>query len=113
MTRYHIRIAVVLVLVLVLVLVGGGIGAAEPAAPEITWPGMTRAGTVLLPNGWSLKPAGQQARLGDFPVVMALHPSEPVLAVLHAGYGEHEVVTLDAKTGKVIGRVALPETFAG
>ena len=52
---------------------------------------MTRSGAVLLPNGWSLRPAGRQAKLGDFPVVIAEHPSEPVLAVLHAGYGEHEV----------------------
>ena len=86
---------------------------AEPKSPEVTWPGMTRAGAVLLPNGWSLRPAGRQTRLGDFPVLMAEHPSEPILAVQHAGYGEHEVVTLDATTGKVIGRVALPETFTG
>ena len=68
---------------------------------------------MLLPNGWSLKPAGRQTRLGDFPVQMAVHPSEPVLAILHAGYGEHEVVTANTETGKIIGRVALPETFAG
>ena len=86
---------------------------AEPGKPEVTWPGMTRAGAVLLPNGWSLRPAGRQTRLGDFPVLMAEHPSEPILAVQHAGYGEHEVVTLDAGTGKVIGRVALPTTFTG
>ncbi len=78
-----------------------------------TWPGLTHAGTVLLPNGWSLKPAGRQIRLGDFPVQMAVHPSEPVLAILHAGYGEHEVVTANTETGKIIGRVSLPETFAG
>lgn len=85
----------------------------EPSDTGTTWPGMTRAGSVLLPNGWSLKPAGRQSVLGDFPVAVAVHPTAPVLAVLHAGYGEHEVVTLDAGTGKVIGRVALPETFAG
>src|SRR5271157_1245549 len=96
-----------------------GVSARAQSAPEIrtkpqtTWPGLTHAGTVLLPNGWSLKPAGRQTRLGDFPVQMAVHPSEPVLAILHAGYGEHEVVTASAETGKIIGRVALPETFAG
>lgn len=78
-----------------------------------TWPGLTASGSVLLPNGWSLKPAGRQSRLGDFPVLAALHPTEPVLAVLHAGYGEHEVVTVNPADGKVIGRVALPETFSG
>ncbi len=66
-----------------------------------------------MPNGWSLKPAGRQAKLGDFPVIIAEHPVEPVLAVLHAGYGEHEVVTLEAASGKVIGRVALKESFQG
>ncbi|MDR3637898.1 MAG: bifunctional YncE family protein/alkaline phosphatase family protein [Isosphaeraceae bacterium] len=85
----------------------------ERSRSEATWPGLTRSGTVLLPNGWSLRPAGQQTRLGDFPVLMAEHPSEPVLAILHAGYGEHEVITLDTKTHKVIARVAIPESFYG
>jgi YVTN family beta-propeller protein len=68
---------------------------------------------VLLPSGWSLRPAGRQSRLGDFPVQIAVHPSEPVLAILHAGYGEHEVVTVSSETGRIIGRVSLPVTFAG
>ena len=88
--------------------------ASGPAAKErIVWPGMTRAGTVVLPNGWSLKPAGRQVRLGDLPVQIAVHPSEPILAILHAGYGEHEVVTASATTGKIIGRVSLPSSFSG
>src|SRR5512135_3714141 len=62
--------------------------AATPAsAPQSVWPGLTPAGTVLLPSGWSLRPAGRQSRLGDFPVQVALQPSEPIVAVLHAGYG--------------------------
>ncbi len=81
--------------------------------PETVWPGLTPSGSVVLPNGWSLKPAGRQVPLGDFPITMTEHPSAPVLAVLHAGHGEHEVVTLDTKTNRVIGRVALPGTFGG
>src|SRR5207237_1102984 len=77
------------------------------------WPGMTRTGAVLLPNGWSLEPAGRQTRLGDLPVQIALHPSQPILAILHAGYGEHEVLTVDGATGRVIGRVSVPASFAG
>lgn len=68
---------------------------------------------VLLPNQWSLDPAGRQLKLGDFPVNIALHPSEPLAAVLHAGYGEHEVVMVDLKAYRVISRAALPETFVG
>ena len=57
----------------------------EPATTRqaATWPGLARDGSVLLPNGWSLRPAGRQSKLGDFPVLAALHPTEPVLAVLH------------------------------
>ena len=79
----------------------------------VIWPGMTRAGTVVLPNGWSLKPAGRQSKLGDLPVQIAAHPTDPILAILHAGYGEHEIVTVNASTGKVISRVALATSFAG
>jgi YVTN family beta-propeller protein len=100
-------------------MMGSSSGQAVPPGPQadarqqVTWPGLTSAGTVLLPNGWSLKPAGRQSGLGDFPVQVAVHPVEPVLAILHAGYGEHEVVTVNARSGRIIGRVALPETFAG
>ncbi len=87
--------------------------AGEPGRPEATLPGLTSAGKVLLPNGWSLKPAGSQTVLGDFPVAIALNPAEPVLAILHAGYGTHEVITVGANDGKVIGRVTLKETFGG
>ena len=68
---------------------------------------------MLLPNGWSLKPAGKQTPLGDLPVAMAENPKAPVLAVLHAGYGEHEVWTIDADSGRTIARVAIPASFAG
>ncbi len=80
---------------------------------QIIWPGMNQAGVVVLPSGWSLKPAGRQSSLGDLPVQVAVHPTEPILAVLHAGYGEHEIVTIRQTNGRVIGRVSLPGSFAG
>ena len=89
------------------------VAAAGQPNQEATWPGLTAAGSVLLPNGWSLNPAGKQTPLGDFPVLIAEHPTEPIVAVLHAGYGDHEVMTIDAKSGKRIGRAILPASFAG
>jgi DNA-binding beta-propeller fold protein YncE len=88
-------------------------GAADPPREAPTWPGLTRSGSVLLPNGWSLKPAGKQSALGDMPVILAENPASPVLAVLHAGYGDHEVWTLDAVTGKTIAKTEIPATFSG
>ncbi len=72
---------------------------AAPHAPRVL-PGWTPEGTVLLPNQWSLKPAGRQLRLGDLPLNMAFSPDGRYLAVTHGGYGPHELVM-----------VALPENL--
>ncbi|HVX14943.1 MAG TPA: bifunctional YncE family protein/alkaline phosphatase family protein [Pirellulales bacterium] len=77
-------------------------------------PGMSDEGTILLPNQWSLKPAGKQIKLGDFPVQIALHPKEGRwAAVLHAGYGDHEIVIVDMKGASVVSRVTVPQVFYG
>jgi DNA-binding beta-propeller fold protein YncE len=79
----------------------------------VQWPGLTPIGRVLLPNGWSLQPAGRQVALGDFPVALAEHPTEPVLAILHAGYGTHEVILLDTASGRSIGSASILQTYGG
>lgn len=84
----------------------------EKRAPVVL-PGMQAGGKILLPNQWSLRPAGKQLKVGDFPVNIALHPKEPFAAVLHAGYGDHEVVIIDVKELKIISRVNISETFVG
>lgn len=86
-------------------------GAEKPA--PVTLPGMQAGGKILLPNQWSLRPAGKQLKVGDFPVNIALHPKEPFAAVLHAGYGDHEVVIIELKELKIVSRVNIPETFVG
>ena len=48
-------------------------------APRL--PGMQASGLTLLPNQWSLRPAGAQIKLGDFPVNVALHPTQPFAAI--------------------------------
>jgi DNA-binding beta-propeller fold protein YncE len=82
-------------------------------ADAISWPGAKPDGSMLLPNQWSLRPVGAQVELGDFPVNIAVHPRKSVAAVLHCGYSEHEVVLVDFRTQKVLGRVELPEAFYG
>jgi YVTN family beta-propeller protein len=76
-------------------------------------PGFQANGQILLSNQWSLKPAGTQVVLGDFPVNIAVHPKAPYAAILHAGYGEHEIVIVDLKTAKIVSRVVLPQCFYG
>ncbi len=81
------------------------------AGPEI--PGPQADGTVLLPNQWSLRPAGKQIVVGDFPASMAMHPEGKFAAILHCGYGQHEIQILDTAAGKIMSRVNVAEAFYG
>jgi DNA-binding beta-propeller fold protein YncE len=86
-----------------------------PAAPKEkpAVPGSLPDGAVLLPNQWYLRPVGTQVKVGDFPASIALHPEGKFAAVLHCGYGQHEVQVLDIAAGKIVSRVNLPEAFYG
>src|SRR3979411_2562991 len=87
--------------------------AADYSAAAPRWPGLQADGRTLLPNQWTLQPAGRQIKLGDFPVNIAVHPSEPWAAVLHCGYGEHEVVSVDLKRNEIVSRFKFPQSFYG
>jgi len=76
-------------------------------------PGAQTDGSVLLPNQWSLRPAGKQLLVGDFPAAMALHPGGRFLAVLHCGYGQHEIAVIDLKDERLASRATVNETFYG
>jgi DNA-binding beta-propeller fold protein YncE len=76
-------------------------------------PGQRKDGSVLLPNQWSLRPVGRQITVGDFPVNIALHPEGRFAAVLHCGYGTHEIVVIDLGANKLVSRTAIHEAFYG
>jgi YVTN family beta-propeller protein len=108
------RVAVLLITISPFLL--SPVQAQQPPSPKHQprrLPGMDDGGTVLLPNQWSLKPAGKQIKLGDFPVQIALHPSERWAAVLHAGYGDHEIVIVDLKRERAVSRVTVSQAFYG
>ncbi len=87
------------------------LGALVTRAAEL--PGQRPDGSVLLPNQWSLRPVGTQVPMGDFPVNLALHPAGKFAAVLHCGYGQHEIVVLDLGTRAIASRTKLAEAFYG
>jgi DNA-binding beta-propeller fold protein YncE len=90
-------------------LAGNQLNAAEPAI----WPGRQADGSMLLPNMWSLQPAGNQVELGDFPVNIAVHPDGKFAAILHCGYSPHEVVIVDLEGKSVVSRSRVTEAFYG
>jgi DNA-binding beta-propeller fold protein YncE len=100
---------------LTLLLLVSPVRAHEPTRPTRTLPGAQADGFIRLPNSWSIKPAGTQLELGDFPVNSALHPSGKWLAVLHAGNGAHEVfmINLGGTKQQVRSRVLVQQAFYG
>ena len=83
--------------------------------PAIELPGIRADGRVQLPNQWSLQPTGRQVVLGDFPVNIAVHPDGKYVAVLHAGFSQHEVIVLELTGDRaaIRSRSALEAAFYG
>ena len=79
----------------------------------IQLPGLKPTGETLLPNGWSLKPVGEQIEMGDFPSHIELSPDGKVVAVLHSGWGTHEVRLVRLSDRKAISSVTMDQTFCG
>jgi DNA-binding beta-propeller fold protein YncE len=92
---------------------------APPAPPPYSPPGGTNLpgarpdGSVLLPNQWSLRPAGAQIELRDFPVNIAVHPAGKFAAVLHSGYSANQISIVDLTIGKAVSHANIEQSFYG
>lgn len=82
-------------------------------AATVLLPGPKPDGSVLLPNAWSLRPAGKQVELGDFPINVAVHPAGRFAAVLHSGFSQHEIQVVDIPAATVVSRAEIPTAFYG
>jgi YVTN family beta-propeller protein len=101
------------ILALAIILSGSRELSAATNAPA-SWPGLQPDGSMLLPNQWSLRPAGQQIELdNNLPVNIALSPDGKYAAILHCGYKAHEVVIVDLAAQKTVDRAKLGEAFYG
>src|SRR5262245_56214955 len=106
-----------------LLLIGGsvilataaGVGCEPKPGGTLTMPGIDDDGFIMLHNQWKIRPVGVQTEVGDFPVHAELHPSGRWLAVLHTGFGGHEVIVLELKGARprILSRVEVPQAFYG
>jgi YVTN family beta-propeller protein len=87
--------------------------ALQPPPVAVDLPGARADGSVLLPNQWSLRPAGRQVDLGDFPVSIAMHPKGRFAAVLHCGHGAHQIIIVDIQSAKVVSKAPVHEAYYG
>lgn len=69
--------------------------------------------SVLLPNGWSLTPAGRSIEVGDLPLNIAVSSTGRLLAVTNNGQGTQSIQLIDAASEKVLDNVEVAKSFYG
>ena len=69
--------------------------------------------TVLLPNGWSLSPAGRSMQLGDLPLNMALSTHKQLLAVTNNGQGKQYIQLIDPINEILLDQVPIAKSWYG
>jgi len=80
---------------------------------EISRPGKQSDGSILLPNNWSLTPAGSQIPVGDLPLAMAVTPDDAYLLVTNNGYADQYVSVIDVAQVKEISKIPMEESWLG
>jgi YVTN family beta-propeller protein len=75
--------------------------------------GPLRDGSVLLPSGWLLRPAGKQLPLDTLPMSTALSPDGKFLLVLNAGHRPPSVSVIDLEATREIERVPVAGAWLG
>lgn len=68
---------------------------------------------VLLPNGWSLSPAGTTIPLGDFPMNLVVSPSGKYMAVTNNGQSKQTITLLDPVSEKILDEVEINKSWYG
>lgn len=67
-----------------------------------TIPGSSKSGKVLLPNGWSLSPAGRSLPLGDLPLNIQISGSQKLMAVTNNGQSKQSIQLIDPQLEKIL-----------
>lgn len=75
-------------------------------------PGPTAQGT-LLPNGWTLTPAGQQIPVSDLPMNMVLSKDGRYLLTTTNGNGDQTVNVIDAQSGQSTQNIIVKKSWLG
>lgn len=68
---------------------------------------------VVLPNGWSLSPAGSSLALGDLPLNMAVSPDKKWLAVTNNGQSTQTLQLINVKSNTVAEDIVIAKSWYG
>jgi DNA-binding beta-propeller fold protein YncE len=76
-------------------------------------PGHQREGTVLLPNGWRIAPAGRHILVGDLPLAMLESPDGRHLVVTNNGHAKPTLTVVDLQRLQIKSRLTLDHAWLG
>ena len=76
-------------------------------------PSPVSAQKLLLPNGWTLSPAGRSLPLGDLPLNIAVSKSKKLMAVTNNGQSVQSLQLINPATEKELDRVVIPKSWYG
>src|SRR6201996_3179584 len=68
---------------------------------------------VVLPNGWTLTPAGTSLPLGDLPLNIAVSSSGHYVAVTNNGQSTQTIELIDIRAQRVLDTVIIPKSWLG
>lgn len=68
---------------------------------------------LKLPNGWSLTPVGNNIRLGDLPLNMAVSHNKKWLAISNNGQSTQTIDLVDLKSGKRVDSIIIAKSWYG
>src|SRR5262249_4593935 len=83
------------------------------AESPATTPGTLGGGTVMLPNGWRIAPAGRHLPLDDLPMEMVESPDGHYLIVTNNGYSKPILSVVDLDRMYVLDRVPVDNAWLG
>jgi YVTN family beta-propeller protein len=75
--------------------------------------GQTKPQKVMLPNGWSLTPAGRTIKVGDLPLNIAVSATKKLMAVTNNGQGKQTIQLIDPQAETVLDNIEIPKSFYG
>ena len=68
---------------------------------------------VVLPNGWSVRPAGQSIAVGDLPLNAVVSPDRRWMAVTNNGVGDHTLDLIDLRSFRRVDSIDMGKGWYG
>ena len=68
---------------------------------------------VMLPNGWTLSPAGKSLPLGDLPLNMAVSKSKKLMAITNNGQSTQSIQLINLVSNTVLDNIKIDKSWLG